>query len=79
MKIYHTETQADYNSLMRHLENRGYAWQCGSLPTKRNVWSINKNRTCVIVSKKIAFGTKRFCKNEFPGTEIIDYKRRSKK
>lgn len=34
MKIYHVETQADYDNLMVKLENEGYKWRNGDKPTK---------------------------------------------
>ena len=46
MKIYHTETQADYDALMEKLETEGIE----TLP--KDYWSIFKNETTVIVRTK---------------------------
>ena len=38
IKIYHVETQKDYNDLMIKLENEGYTWFSGKNPTDLNTW-----------------------------------------
>lgn len=37
-KIYHVETQEDYDDLMVKLENEGYKWFSGKKPTDKNSW-----------------------------------------
>ena len=39
MKIYHVETQEDYDDLMIKLENEGYMWFSGKKPTDKNEWN----------------------------------------
>ena len=38
MKIYYTETKADYDELMAKLEKQGYEWMSGEKPTESNMW-----------------------------------------
>ena len=54
MKIYHTETQADYDALMVELENDGVTWRSGVLPTKENNWKLRPKNMCVAVSHQVA-------------------------
>ena len=49
MKIYHTETQQDYDALMVELEAEGYEWVDGKKPTVVNLWSMWKETTCLRV------------------------------
>lgn len=48
--VVHTPTQYAFNKLMRVYECGGCKWVTGDLPTKLNVWSINKKKTCVNVT-----------------------------
>lgn len=54
MKIYHTETQEDYDSLMLKLENEGAKWQSGKVMRSKNHWDIFREKTCVAVDDMIA-------------------------
>lgn len=47
MKIYHTETQEDYDDLMIKLENEGYKWLDGEKSTSKNYWGLFKSETIV--------------------------------
>lgn len=47
MKIYHTETQKDYDALMVELEAQGCEWLSGNKPTSWNYWSLFGEETCV--------------------------------
>ncbi|KGL46230.1 hypothetical protein EP56_02170 [Listeriaceae bacterium FSL A5-0209] len=48
MKIYHTETQEDYDALMVKLEKEGVTWaNSGSKPTAFNMWNVHGDKTCV--------------------------------
>ena len=61
MKIYHTETQADYDSLMVELEEKGYNSNNGIAMSKAdNYWISYKNEMCLIVncSGNITYGKK---------------------
>lgn len=78
MKIYHTETQVDYDALMAELEKRGNE----TLP--EDYWSIFETATTVIVrtkSEEISerkkgttyFDLGRIC-SRYPGVPITEYK-----
>ena len=54
MKIYHTETQEDYDALMVELESKGYVWASGRKPTESKDWVDHKENTCVSISNKRA-------------------------
>lgn len=75
MKLYHTETQVDYDALMIELEEKGYKWLSGDKPTCFSYWKQEKENSCVEISgKDITFGSIEWHKKEYPGTPIIKYK-----
>ncbi|WP_373804513.1 DUF1642 domain-containing protein [Jeotgalibaca porci] len=75
MKIYHTETQSDYDALMIKLEAEGSMWHGEGKPTSWNGWSINSNETCVIIrGPRITQACLISCKNYYPKIPIIKYK-----
>ena len=75
MKIYHVETQEDYDALMSELEVKGYKWLSGHEPTKKNYWEQNKESSCVIIlGKYITFMPIEHCKKLHPSDPIIEYK-----
>ena len=75
MKIYHVETQQDYDALMIELEEKGHKWLSERKPTSKNYWkSYNKNICIVISGKYITFGPFEQSKKEYSGTPIIEYK-----
>ncbi|WP_391524817.1 DUF3310 domain-containing protein [Listeria booriae] len=47
MKIYHTETQEDYDALMLELKEIGAEWASGRKPTKEDNWDEYRERTCI--------------------------------
>ena len=60
MKIYHTETQEDYDALMVELESQGCKWLSGRKPTETTKnWKLNSSETCVRVDKKMAMYDKK--------------------
>ena len=60
MKIYHTETQEDYDALMVELESQGCKWLSGRKPTETTKnWKRNSSETCVRVGKKMAMYDKK--------------------
>lgn len=76
MKIYHTETQADYDALMVKLEEQGCKWLTGDRPTKTTYWHLNREKTCVNVQPE---GEMRIMSKEYhslfhPDVQIIKYK-----
>lgn len=76
MKIYHTETQEDYDALMGELEEQGCKWLSGRKPTEAKYhWFCYEEKTCVRVSFGIL--TKfnfRHYKEEYPNIPVIKYK-----
>lgn len=74
MKIYHTETQADYDSLMVELEEQGVKWRAGTNPTEANNWSEFKRQTgiklqdCILTYRDVEY-----FERENPETPIIKY------
>ncbi|EAG7320883.1 DUF3310 domain-containing protein, partial [Listeria monocytogenes] len=40
MKLYHVETQEDYDALMVNLEEEGYRWNDKEKPTEYSSWNI---------------------------------------
>ena len=80
-RIYHTETQADYDALMIELEAEGYKWVSGRKPTKATKnWKINSSETCVRVDKKMDMYDKRsYYTRYYPDTPITKYKAKADK
>ena len=74
MKIYHTETQADYDALMVELEGKGYVWISGCDPTELKDWVDYKENTGVVIEKRINRACIGFLKFEYPNTPITKYK-----
>ena len=77
MKIYHTETQADYHALVIELEEQGYLWAHGDKPTKwlGEVWENYEGSTCVAVesNKQMQYSGIDFYKENYPDIPIIKY------
>ena len=76
MKIYHTETQEDYDALMVELEEQGCKWLSGRKPTETTKnWKQNSSETCVRVGKKMAmYDKKSYYTWEYPSVPITKYK-----
>ena len=76
MKIYHTETQADYDALMVELEEQGCKWFSGRKPTEvTTYWKLNSIETCVKIDKKvIAYNEKGYYAMRYPSIPITKYK-----
>lgn len=51
MKIYHVETQEDYDDLMINLEKQGYIWESEELPTANKNWSKFEEDTYISLNK----------------------------
>lgn len=80
MKIYHTETQADYDVLMIELEEKGCKWFDGKKPTAVNLWSMWKETTCLRVDNYVIFNDSLDCYREkYPNENIIEYKAKGTK
>lgn len=50
--VVNTKTKAEYDELMRLLEDDGWKWSNGALPTWSNSWLADEKDTCIEVTKK---------------------------
>ena len=74
MKIYHTETQADYDALMVELEEQGCKWISGDKPSEINRWRVREHLTCVdVCDSKITYASLSCYKEDYPHIPIIKY------
>ncbi|MBC1744020.1 DUF3310 domain-containing protein [Listeria welshimeri] len=76
MKLYHTETQEDYNALMIELEGEGYKWNEVEKATENNAWDVFKDNTVVIkeCDADLGFASKGYCERIYIDTPIQKYK-----
>ena len=75
MKIYHTETQADYDALMVELEEQGYKWISGDEPSQVNAWKVYKNQIGILMDNStITHSSLDYLRSKHPDTPIIKYK-----
>ncbi|ECB9434573.1 DUF3310 domain-containing protein [Listeria monocytogenes] len=76
MKLYHTETQEDYDALMVELEKEGCLWVAKEKPTEYNCWDIFKKNTVVTKEFNVFLGrtSKGYCKRVYPDVPIEKYK-----
>ncbi len=76
MKLYHTETQDDYNALMIELEEEGSKWNEVEKATENNAWDVFKNNTVVIkkCDADLGFASKGYCERIYIDTPIQKYK-----
>lgn len=76
MKLYHTETQEEYNALMAYVEKKGYEWNTKEKPTEYNCWNIFKKETVIVIEYDInlGFASKEYCERVYPDTPIEKYK-----
>lgn len=76
MKLYHTETQEDYDALMIELEEEGYKWNEVEKATENNAWDVFKDNTVVIkeCDADLGFASKGYCERIYIDTPIQKYK-----
>ncbi|EAC5771201.1 DUF3310 domain-containing protein [Listeria monocytogenes] len=77
MKIYHTETQEDFDALLGKLKNEGYSWFFGEvIPSyDSELWERNKQNTVVHIEEDGAScGSLSYAKYLHPNTPIEKYK-----
>ena len=75
MKIYHTETQADYDALMVELEEQGYKWISGDEPSQVNAWKVYKNQIGILMDNStITHSSLDYLRSKHPDTPITKYK-----
>lgn len=51
MKVYHVETQEDYDDLMIKLENEGCMWASGDKPTSKDYWRVYTDETVIYLGE----------------------------
>ena len=75
IKIYHTETQEDYDALMVELEEQGCKWAGGDKPSEINRWRVREHLTCVdVCDSKITYASLSCYKEDYPNIPITKYK-----
>ena len=76
MKLYHVETQEDYDALMKELSEQGYVWTSGRPLDISNEWIIYESDTVVWVvnDKEVSYSSKGLYSRYLPNSEIITYK-----
>ncbi|WP_430539399.1 DUF3310 domain-containing protein [Listeria rocourtiae] len=71
MKIYHTETQGDYNALMVEFEKEGVTWVNDGLPAYQK---IKGYPYIVLINKTMEVATLDFVHERYSNIPIIEYK-----
>lgn len=82
MKLYHTETQEDYNALLENLKNEGWTWFFGEAITSYNsqLWERNKQNTVVHIEEEgVSCGSLSYAKYLHPNIPIKKYKAKQDK
>lgn len=79
MKVYHVETQEDYDDLMIKLEEQGYKWMSGDKPTiKPQYWDKQRENTAIVLDgfdeHHITRGSISWCKGVYSNAPIIKHK-----
>ena len=80
MKIYHTETQKDYDDLMIEMEAKEYTWgRMATKPSQINAWKLYKNQTCIMLDGDIIrHSALDHYQSEYSFIPIIKYKAKVK-
>lgn len=77
MKIYHTETQEDFDALLGKLKNEGYSWFFGEvIPSyDSELWERYKQDTVVHIEEEgVSWGSLSYAKYLHPNIPIEKYK-----
>lgn len=75
MKIYHTETQEDYDALMVELGKQGCKWSFDRKLTEINRWHVDEHLTCLrVYDSKVNHASLNYYKEEYPHITITKYK-----
>ena len=75
MKLYHTETQQDYDALMSELELKGTKWVGGQKPHEFDGFGVYGSETILKVSDNlISYFSMDFYKDNYSEFEVIEYK-----
>ena len=80
MKIYHTETQQDYDALMSELEEKGFKWRHGEKPTQFDIFKDYGKDTCIYEEcGEITLSDVECFKKYHSNETLIEYKVRGEK
>ena len=80
MKIYHTETQQDYDALMSDLEENGCKWRSGEKPTRLDKFKDSGKDICVYEEYgEITFSDVEYFKKYHSNETLIEYKAKGEK
>ncbi|EAG2419291.1 DUF3310 domain-containing protein [Listeria monocytogenes] len=77
MKLYHTETQEDFNALLEKLKNEGCSWFFGEPITSYDsrLWERKKQNTVIFLQEEgISYGTLSYAEDNYYDTPIEKYK-----
>ncbi|ENN2663623.1 DUF3310 domain-containing protein [Listeria innocua] len=77
MKIYHTETQEDFDALLGKLKNEGYSWFFGEvIPSyDSELWERFKYDSALFVDEEgVSYGTLSYAEDNYHDTPIEKYK-----
>ncbi|EGM8709796.1 DUF3310 domain-containing protein [Listeria monocytogenes] len=77
MKIYHTETQEDFDALLGNLKNEGWTWFFGEAITQDDseLWERYKQDSALFVDEEgVSYGTLSYAEDNYPDTPIEKYK-----
>ena len=77
MKVYHVETQKDYDALMAELEKDGCYWSSTKKPpTEINVWFVNNEATAIFLKNnlELTYNNIFYSKQRYPNTTLTIYK-----
>ena len=75
MKLYHTETQVDYDELMIELEVKGCKWRNGKKPTHFDVFKAEGKDTYIYdESGVLSFSDGEYFKEWHSNETLIEYK-----
>lgn len=81
IKIYHVETQEDYDDLMAKLEKKGYKWSIGENTSrelmKSGIWEVYSSETYIATyeqTKMVGWGAIEHLETMHPNETIIKYK-----
>ena len=75
MKLYHVETQEDYDALMNELDEQGYKWRDGSSLKGESRWEFFGKETVILVNsqEEVSCSDKDCYMSVYPNEEIITY------
>lgn len=75
LKIYHTETQEDYDALMVELEAQGFMWSFGRKLSESNNWHVSEHLTCIrVYDSEVNHASLNYYKEEYSHIPITKYK-----